>query len=42
MLVKLQDKTVLRNDPQLFASRIALATGAGSGIGRAAGHMQAH
>jgi len=36
MVVKLEDKTVLRNDPERFAGRIALVTGAGSGIGRAA------
>jgi NAD(P)-dependent dehydrogenase (short-subunit alcohol dehydrogenase family) len=36
MLVKLQDKTILRNDPERFAGRVALVTGAGSGIGRAA------
>ena len=36
MVVKLEDKTVLRNDPERFAGRVALVTGAGSGIGRAA------
>ena len=36
MPVKLQDKTILRNDPERFAGRVALVTGAGSGIGRAA------
>jgi hypothetical protein len=36
MPVKLQDKTTLRNDPERFAGRVALVTGAGSGIGRAA------
>ena len=36
MLVKLQDKTILRNDPERFAGRVALVTGAGSEIGRAA------
>jgi hypothetical protein len=36
MLVKLQDKTITRNDPERFAGRVALVTGAGSGSGRAA------
>jgi NAD(P)-dependent dehydrogenase (short-subunit alcohol dehydrogenase family) len=36
MSVKLQDKTILRNDPERFAGEVALVTGAGSGIGRAA------
>jgi hypothetical protein len=36
MLVKLQDKAILRNDPEQFAGRVAVVTGAGSGIGRAA------
>lgn len=36
MLVKLQEKTILRSDPERFAGRVALVAGAGSGIGRAA------
>ena len=36
MLVKLEDRMILRNDPERFAGRVALVTGAGSGIGRAA------
>ncbi|TPK63032.1 SDR family oxidoreductase [Mesorhizobium sp. B2-4-19] len=36
MLVKLQDKTILRSDPERFAGRVVLVAGAGSGIGRAA------
>lgn len=36
MPVKFQDQTILRNDPERFAGRVALVTGAGSGIGRAA------
>jgi len=36
MVVKFEDKTVMWNDPERFAGRVALVTGAGSGIGRAA------
>jgi NAD(P)-dependent dehydrogenase (short-subunit alcohol dehydrogenase family) len=32
-----QDKMTLRNDPERFAGRVALVTGAGSGIGAALG-----
>ena len=42
MLVKLRDKTVLGNDPERLAGQVALVTGAGSGIGRAAADAQAH
>ena len=36
MLVKLKDKAISRNNLEQFVGRVAVVTGAGSGIGRAA------